>query len=449
MKPQNDLNKNATGGAPVQISEEEILTILCEEVVPAEGCTEPIALAYAAAKARAILGVEPTQVDVHVSGNMIKNVKSVVIPNSGGLVGIPAAVAMGIVAGEADKELMVISQVTDKQRKEVKAFMDKTKIRLLHEQTEAKLYIRIVLREMENDQLKHCVSVELKHLHTNITEIIKDGKEVLKRPCNDADFNSPLTDRERLTIWGIYNVAKSIDIEKIAPLFEEVIDKNQKIAQEGLDGRYGINIGQLIQQNMDSGFYGKDARNLAASLASAASDARMSGCPLPVMTTSGSGNQGLAASLPLIGYARFIDTPREELIRALFFSHAATVHIKTNVGRLSAYCGVICASAAVSGAFCFLKHEPFETIAHAIMNTLGDLSGIICDGAKASCAMKIATSTYAAFDAAILAMRGRYLMGGDGIIATDIEDTLRNIGSLSQEGMKKTDDVIIDIMINK
>ncbi len=449
MNIQNDLNNKAMDGGPIAISEEDILTILREEVVPAEGCTEPIALAYAAAKAKDILGDIPNQVDIHVSGNMIKNVKSVVIPNSGGLVGIPAAVAMGLIAGRSEKELMVISQVTDEEREAVRDFIKQTKIQLFHEQTEAKLYVRIVLRQVVSGEVKHCVSVELKHLHTNITEIIKDGHEVLKRPCNDADFNSPLTDREKLSIWGIYQVAKSIDISKISSLFNDVIEKNQKIAQEGLDGRYGINIGQLIQQNMESGFYGKDARNVAASLASAASDARMSGCPLPVMTTSGSGNQGLAASLPLIAYAQFMNISHDELIRALFFSHAATVHIKTNVGRLSAYCGVICASAAVSGAFCFLKNEPFETIAHAIMNTLGDLSGIICDGAKASCAMKIATSTYAAFDAAILAMRGRYLMGGDGIIATDIEDTLRNIGSLSQEGMKITDDVIIDIMINK
>lgn len=449
MNIQNDLNNKAMDGGPIAISEEDILTILREEVVPAEGCTEPIALAYAAAKAKDILGDIPNQVDIHVSGNMIKNVKSVVIPNSGGLVGIPAAVAMGLIAGRSEKELMVISQVTDEEREAVRDFIKQTKIQLLHEQTEAKLYVRIVLRQVVSGEVKHCVSVELKHLHTNITEIIKDGHEVLKRPCNDADFNSPLTDREKLSIWGIYQVAKSIDISKISSLFNDVIEKNQKIAQEGLDGRYGINIGQLIQQNMESGFYGKDARNVAASLASAASDARMSGCPLPVMTTSGSGNQGLAASLPLIAYAQFMNISHDELIRALFFSHAATVHIKTNVGRLSAYCGVICASAAVSGAFCFLKNEPFETIAHAIMNTLGDLSGIICDGAKASCAMKIATSTYAAFDAAILAMRGRYLMGGDGIIATDIEDTLHNIGSLSQEGMKITDDVIIDIMINK
>jgi L-cysteine desulfidase len=227
---------------------------------------------------------------------------------------------------------------------------------------------------------------------------------------------------------------------------EKVIRLNSNIAKEGLSGNYGVNIGKVIAEHIENGFYGDDIRNRAVSFAAAGSDARMSGCALPVMTTSGSGNQGMAASLGLIEYANKKNISKELLIRTLFFSHLCTVHIKTNVGRLSAYCGVICSAAAVAGALCFMEKKSFEVISHAIANTLGDVSGIICDGAKSSCAMKIATTLYAAFDSYILASHGKYLHGGDGIIATDIEETLKNIEKLSKDGMKITDEVIIDIM---
>lgn len=425
----------------MKLTEEQVLKILYDEIVPAEGCTEPIALAYTASKAKDILGDIPTEVDIYVSGNIIKNVKSVVIPNSKGMVGIESSVAIGIVAGDSTKELMVISDISEKQLEETKYFMENTPIKVIHESTDVKLYIKVVLRTKNG-----CASVEIKHLHTNITKVEKDGKLLLQQPCNDSDFNSPLKDRENLSIRTIYDITKVIDIAKIAPLFDEVIRLNSKIAEEGLKGTYGVNMGQLIRKNMETGFYGNDVRNKAASFAAAGSDARMSGCPLPVMTTSGSGNQGMTASLALIEYANTMKISRERLIRALFFSHLSTVHIKTNVGRLSAYCGVICAAAAVAGALCLLQRQSFNTIAGAISNTLGDISGIICDGAKASCAMKISTSIYSAFDAAMLAMSGRFLHGGEGIIAEDIEDTLINIRELSQTGMRITDDVIIDIM---
>ncbi len=425
----------------MRISEDQALSILFEEVVPAEGCTEPIALAYTGAKARDILGEMPDKIVIHVSGNIIKNVKSVVIPNSGGMVGIEASVVMGVVAGDADKELMVISDISPEQMANVRQFMATYPVEIKHEPTDVKLYIRVVVFKGERS-----AGVEIKHLHTNITQITKDGEVVLQQACNDADFNSPLKDRELLSIRDIYEMSQSIDVEKIKPLLRDVIRLNSEIAEEGLKGNYGVNVGQLIRQYIAKGMYGDDVRNNSASFAAAGSDARMSGCPLPVMTTSGSGNQGLTASLPLIDYARRMNVDENSLMRALFFSHLSTVHIKTNVGRLSAYCGVICSAAAVSGALCLLQNQDFNTIAHAISNTLGDVSGIICDGAKASCAMKISTSIYAAFDGAMLAMSGKNLSGGDGIIAEDIEQTLINIRELSQEGMKTTDDVIIDIM---
>lgn len=420
---------------------EDVLKILEEEVIPAEGCTEPIAIAYTAAKAREILDDEIQKVVIKVSGNMIKNVKSVVVPNSGGMVGIITSAVMGIIAGDSKKDLMVISDITPQHMQEVKKFIDEKEIFIEHIDTDIKLYVNIYLYSKEQ-----CSCVEIKHMHTNLTRIEKNKEVILDRPCNDMDFNSPLENRAKLSIELIYNLAKEINIKRVQPLFEKVIELNSKIAQEGLSGNYGVNIGKIIRDNINKGIYGDDARNRAASFASAGSDARMSGCALPVMTTSGSGNQGMTSSLALIEYANFLNIEKEKLMRALFFSHLCTVHIKTNVGRLSAYCGVICSAAAVAGALAFLNDENFEVIAHSIGNTLGDVSGIICDGAKSSCAMKIATTIYAAFDSYMIAAQGKYLHGGDGIIAHDIEETLKNIGELSRDGMNITDKVIIDIM---
>lgn len=421
--------------------ERKVLNILEEEVVPAQGCTEPIAIAFTAAKAREILGQNVERVVIKVSGNMIKNVKSVVVPNSGGLVGIETSAAMGIVAGHSRRDLMVISDITSEEMVLVNAFLACNCMEVIHEETDAKLYVKVTVYAKEEE-----ASVEIKHMHTNITQMSKNGVLILDRPCNDTDFNSASEDREILNIERIYGMAHSIELAKISPLFEKVIELNSIIAHEGLEGVYGVNIGKIICDNIKKGFYGDDVRNRSAAFASAGSDARMSGCALPVMTTSGSGNQGMTSSLALIEYANFFKVEREKLIRALFFSHLATVHIKTNVGRLSAYCGVICSAAAVSGALAFINDETFEVVAHSISNTLGDVSGIICDGAKSSCAMKIATTIYAAFDAYMLARQGKYLHGGDGIIAHDIEKTLKNIGELSQDGMYITDKVIIDIM---
>ena len=423
---------------------ETILNILAEEVVPAEGCTEPIALAYVAAKAREVLNDEIEKVTIKVSGNIVKNVKSVVVPNSGGMIGIETSVVMGIIAGNSKKDLMVISEITDDDMIEVREFIATKEIKVIHEDTDIKLYAKIILETKDGQ----CSSVEIKHTHTNITHIEKNNEILLDRPCNDIDFSSAKEDRDVLSIEVIYNVAKTIELEKIEALFTKVIALNSQIAREGLLGNYGVNIGKIINDNIESGFYGDDARNRAASFASAGADARMSGCALPVMTTSGSGNQGMTSSLALIEYARINKTSNEKLIRALCFSHLATIHIKTNVGRLSAYCGVICSSAAVAGALAFLNEERYEVVAHSIINTLGDVSGIICDGAKSSCAMKISTTIYAAFDSYLLAREGRFLHGGDGIIAEDIEQTLKNIGKLSQDGMNITDKVIIGIMNN-
>ena len=423
--------------------EENIIKILNEEIVPAEGCTEPVAIAYVAAKAVEVLNKKPDKIKVFVSGNMIKNVKSVTIPNSGGMVGIEVAAVMGALFGDSSKDLLVINHVNKTQMEAVKSFLKNNHVETIHEKNDVKLYIRVEVHS-GND----LASVEVKHLHTNITRVEKNNKRIIQRACNDSDFNSPLTDREQLSIKNIYKMAKTIDLQKIQPVFEKVIEYNCKIAYEGLNEVYGVNIGSLILKSISNGTYGNELKNKCASFASAGSDARMSGCALPVMTTSGSGNQGMAASLPIIKYCEEKRFNKEKLIRALFFSHLSTIHIKTKVGRLSAYCGVICACSAVAGAIAFLEDCEYEVIADAITNSLGCISGVICDGAKASCAMKIANGVYAAFDASMLAMNKKALVAGDGIIGSNVEQTINNIGILSQQGMKETDEVILDIMGN-
>ncbi len=422
----------------------QVLKILEEEIVPAEGCTEPIALAYTAAKAVEVLQKEPKKLKVYVSGNIIKNVKSVVVPNSGGMVGIETAAAMGALAGDPEKELLVISNVQPKHLEEIKTFIKHGNVEVIHENTPVKLYCRV-----EATNGTDSVSVEIKHIHTNITKVIRNEITLIDRPCNDVDFNSSLTDRKILSIELIYELAKTIEIDLISEKFDQVILFNTAIAEEGLTGHYGINVGKMIKDNMDSGIYGNDQRNRSASFAAAGSDARMSGCALPVMTTSGSGNQGMTASLPIIKYAIDHDLTKEELYRALFMSHLSTVHLKTNVGRLSAYCGVICAAAAVSGGIAFIQGSDYVTVSNAITNTLGNVSGIICDGAKGSCASKIATGVTAAFDSAMLAKTQRVMNEGDGIVGGCVETTIQNIGKLAQSGMNKTDEVILGIMTNK
>ncbi len=420
---------------------EKVLRILEEEIVPAEGCTEPIAIAYAAAKAKKILGAIPNKVDIFLSGNIIKNVKSVTIPNSNGMIGIEVAVAMGIIAGNSDKELMVISEVSPEQLKQVENYLEKKIIKTHVFPGDIKLYIRL---EIESNEDK--VVLEIKHTHTNLTKIEKNGEVLLNQVCNDGDFNSSLTDRKILSVKYIYDLTRVIDIDLVKPIFKKVISYNSAIAEEGLTGKYGVNIGKMILNNIEKGIYGNDIRNKAASYASAGSDARISGCALPVMTTSGSGNQGMTASLPIIKFAAEKDLSEEELIRGLFMSHLMTIHVKTNVGRLSAYCGAICASAGVAASLTYLHGGSYEMVCDAITNILGNLSGVICDGAKASCAMKITSGIYSAFDATMLALQRDALKAKDGIVGADIEKTIINVGNLAQAGMKGTDEVILKIM---
>ena len=418
---------------------QKVLHILSEEIIPAEGCTEPIAIAYAAAKATEVLGKKPEKMNVSISGNIIKNVKSVIVPNSGGMVGIGVSAAMGAFAGDASKELMVISNVKPEQLAEVRAFLEKKVIHIQNSKNSFKLYIKVKVFAGEES-----ASVEMIHSHTNITEVIKNDEVLLKKEEAKVDNHEDAV--AFLSIHTIYDMANKIEIELIRELFEKVIACNMAIAQEGLINDYGVNTGRNIQQSIDSGFYGNDIRNHSASLAAAGSDARMGGSAMPVMTTAGSGNVGLSASLPVITYCRERNKTDEQLYRALFFSHLTTIYVKARIGRLSAYCGPMCAAAGVAGAIGLVNDFDYQTISNAIINTLSGVSGILCDGANSSCAVKIANGTYAAFDGIAMAANGNVVAIGDGIVGQDVEETIRNIGELAQKGMQETDEVILDIM---
>lgn len=422
---------------------DKILSILNEEIIPAEGCTEPIAIAYAASKLTSILGNVPEKIDIYLSGNMIKNVKSVKIPNSEGMVGIEASVAMGAILGNCERELMVISHVDTNRLSEVRDYVNSGKINVFLNKGDVKLYIRV-----EGTCGNDTAMVEIQNYHTNITKIMKNGEEIKGCSCDDKCGGDVMTDRSFLSVKLIYELAKTIDLSLIEPIFQKVIDYNTSIAKEGLTNDWGIAIGKTIKEGIEEGVYGNDIRNNMASFASAGSDARMNGCSMPVMTTSGSGNQGMTASLGVIKFCEMKGISHEELIRGLFFSHMTTIHIKSNIGRLSAYCGAICASAGAAGAISFLDGLSLEQINWAIETTLGTLSGVICDGAKSSCATKIASGITCAFDSYYAAKKNRKFLFGEGIVGRDVEATIKNAGILGQDGMKVTDEVILDIMIN-
>ncbi|MGL4998204.1 MAG: serine dehydratase subunit alpha family protein [Cetobacterium sp.] len=422
---------------------EKILNILNEEIVPAEGCTEPIALAYIGSKLTALLEGVPDKIEIALSGNLIKNVKSVKIPNSEGMVGIEASVALGTILGDSKKDLMVISNIDKTRLNEVKQYLDAGKIVATKIEGDTKLHMRAT-----GFLGKDSAIIEIKDYHTNIVKIEKNGITIKGGTCDEVVTDNAMTDKDFLTVELIYNLAKKIDLELIAPLFQKVIDYNSAIANEGLKNDYGIGIGKTLHEGMEEGVYGKDLKNKIVSFASAGSDARMNGCSMPVMTTSGSGNQGMSASLPIIKYCEEKGLTYEELIRGLFFSHLTTIHIKSNVGRLSAYCGVVCGGAGVAGALAFLDGMSLDRVNSAIETTLATLSGMICDGAKSSCATKIASSVGMAFDSYYLSKKNRKFEYGEGIVGKNIESTLSNVKVLAQEGLMKTDEVILEIMLN-
>ena len=410
--------------------------ILTEELVPAMGCTEPIAIAYAAAKSREVLGGLPDHVLVEASGNLIKNVKSVVVPNTGGLRGIEAAAAAGIVAGKADLLLEVISQVTKDEQSAIEAYMERDVIQVEFLDSEQVFDLRVTMKRNTDE-----VKARIVNYHTNLVHLEHNGRVLLDLPVAGDEENN-LADRTLLNMKDILDFANTVDIADVKELLDRQIQCNMAISQEGLTHSYGANIGQVIRAASPA----DDLIAKAKSAAAAGSDARMGGCEMPVIINSGSGNQGMTASVPVIVYAQGTGASQEKLYRALALSNLITIHQKTRIGRLSAYCGAVSAGVGSGAAIAYLVDGSYEAVAHTIINALAIISGTICDGAKPSCAAKIA----AAVDAGVLGYHmfrsGQQFRGGEGIVTKGVEETIANIGRLGRFGMRETDREIIRIM---
>lgn len=411
--------------------------ILEEELVPAMGCTEPIAVAYAAALARKALGEMPQSVEVHVSANIIKNVKSVVVPHTGGLRGIGAAVAAGIVAGDADRELEVLSAVTEEQVEAMAAYLKDTPISIAASDNGYIFDIQIRANAGE-----HTAFVQIAGSHTNVIRVEKDGV-VLRSLEYTEGGQAEKTDRSLLNVEQIIEFADCVDIEDVKAVLDRQIDFNTTIAEEGLSGKWGANIGRVLLNA-----YGNDVANRAKATAAAGSDARMSGCEKPVVINSGSGNQGMTASLPVIVYAKELKASQSQLYRALVVSNLVTIHLKTGIGRLSAYCGATSAGCGAGAGITYLYGGKANEISHTIVNAVAINSGMVCDGAKASCAAKIASAVEAGLLGMQMQMQGEQFYGGDGIVVKGVENTIRNVGRLARFGMAETDREIIDMMVS-
>lgn len=411
------------------------LQILNEELIPAMGCTEPISLAYAAAKAYKILGERPDKIDVVVSGNIIKNVKSVVVPNTNGLKGIKAAVAAGIISGRDDKVLEVLADLSEKQKLQIVEYLKNIDISISVAENDLNFDIFLTLFK-GNSYAKLRIIDD----HTNVVLIEKNG-EVLYTP---EDLNSHVihnNNKSLLCMENIFKFANIVDITDIKEIISKQIQYNTSIAEEGLNGNYGANVGKTLLT-----MYGNDVKTRAKALAAAGSDARMSGCEMPVMIVCGSGNQGLAVSVPVVEYAKEYNIDSETLYRALVLSNLIAVYLKTGIGSLSAFCGAVCAGCASGAAIAYLLGGDLEAVSTSVSNALAIVSGIVCDGAKASCAAKIASSVEAGILGYNMYLNENKFFPGDGILGTDIESTVKNIWRLGKNGMKQTDKEILKIM---
>ncbi len=412
------------------------LKILGEELLPAMGCTEPIAVAYCAAVARETLGTVPDKVEVWASGNIIKNVKSVIVPNTGRLRGIAAAAAAGIVAGDASRQLEVISSVSAEKQKEITQFLERVPISVAL--AESGLIFDIVVCVHSGSSY---AKTRIANYHTNLILIEKDG-QLLKSLSPQSDGGEALTDRSFLSVSLILDFANTVAIEDVKELLDRQTAYNMAIAEEGLRGDWGANIGSVLLSARP-----EDLKYRAAAMAAAGSDARMSGCELPVVINSGSGNQGISASVPVIVYGRGIGASQEKIYRALVLSNLIAIHQKTGIGRLSAFCGAINAGVASGCGVAYLEDGSLTAISHTLVNALGIVSGVVCDGAKPSCAGKISTAVLCGFLGFEMYRQNQQLLGGDGIVKKGVENMIKSVGRLGREGMKQTDVEILHIML--
>lgn len=411
--------------------------ILHKELIPAMGCTEPIAIAYAAAIAKAALGAVPDRVCIDVSGNIIKNVKSVFIPHTGSLKGIEAAVAAGIVAGDPYVELEVISHVTQDEIARINAYKQATPIRVRRADGSCVFSIGITVYAGE-----HVAEVMLTNKHTHVEYVKRDGEVLYAAKPEKVEREESRYDL--LSVEQIVEFADTVELSDVADVLERQMEYNTAIAQEGLHGKYGSEIGKVLLAA-----YGDSVANKAKAYAAAGSDARMNGCELPVVINSGSGNQGMTASLPVIVYAKDMGVPHELLLRALIVSNLVTIRLKTGIGALSAYCGATSAGCGAAAGVMYLHGGKYREIAHTVVNGLAINSGVICDGAKASCAAKIASSVEAGLLGMHMFLQGRQFLGGDGIVTKGVEATIDNVSDVAREGMRDTDREIIEIMLRR
>ncbi len=412
------------------------VAILEEELMLATGCTEPIAIAYCAAMLRETLGGAPETILAEVSGNILKNVKSVVVPNTGGMKGVNAAVAAGVVAGRQDAELQVISDVSEAELQAIRNYAAQTPITTAYlEDTPCMLDIRLTGTRGADRAI-----VRIANNHTNIIHMEKNGEVLLDKPLV-ASAEDNLQDKSVLNLAEILEFADQVPLSRIEGVVGRQIDCNSAIAEEGLSGKWGAAVGCTLLSGS------QDIRTEARAYAAAGSDARMSGCEMPVVIVSGSGNQGITASMPVVRYAKHLGVSREKLIRAVAVSDLITIHQKTGIGRLSAFCGAVSAGIGAAAGIAYLHDESYDVIAETVTTAMGMISGTVCDGAKPSCAAKIAAAVEAGLLSYAMARAGRRFHGGDGIVTRGVEGTIANIGVLAREGMRETDRVILNIML--
>ena len=418
------------------------IAVLEEELIPAMGCTEPIAIALAAARARDLVGGIPDRLELEVSGSIVKNAKSVVVPHTGGLKGIEAAAAAGVVAGDADAWLEVIAAVDEQKIARIVEYLAEAPIEVRRAETDLDFDL-VVHAYRSVDGRTHSGTVRIAEYHTNIVCEQCDGVVLREVPLAEGGATAgDLTDRTLLSMEGIWDFAMTVDIDDIRDVIGRQIACNSAIAQEGLSGDWGANIGSVLLSA-----YGDDVKARACALAAAGSDARMSGCELPVVINSGSGNQGLTASMPVIEYARHLGADEETLYRALVLSNLCAIHQKTGIGRLSAFCGAVCAGAAAGAGIAYLNGGGYKEAVHAVVNALSIVSGIVCDGAKPSCAAKIAMSVNAGILGYEMYRAGQQFYDGDGIVKKGVENTIESVCRVGREGMRATNDEIIRIML--
>lgn len=411
-----------------------LLNLLDEELIPALGCTEPIAIALVGAKARDVLGQFPDKIKAEVSGNVLKNVKSVIVPNTDGMRGVDTAAAAGVVGGDASLNLEVLNSLTHADIEKIKALLSEGFCTVEHLKSNEPLHIKITAYKGDS-----YAAVELKDSHSNVCYIEKDGVVLLKTDGGKCD-GAP---KREMALEDIYDFARTVKLDDVRPVISRQIKCNTAICQEGLKNSYGQNIGKTLLS-----IYGNDIKVTARALASAGSDARMSGCSLPVIINSGSGNQGITVSIPVIEFARALNSNEETLYRALVLSNLVAIYLKRGMGKLSAYCGVVSASCGAGAGITYLHGGDLKTISKTITNTVANVSGIVCDGAKGSCAAKIASSVDACILGHYMAMADNVFRAGDGIVKANVEDTIDGVMKIAKDAMRETDEEILNIMFN-